>query len=111
MMENIAVIIGIVAIVVAATYAIYKFMNLEKEKQIETVLEWLTYAVMKAEKELGSGTGQLKLRYVYDLFLSKFSLLSKVISFEQFSGLVDQALISMKDFLSESEKLKEYIEQ
>lgn len=110
-MDNIILALGIIIFVSLIGVAVCYFFRLEKEKQIETVLEWLTYAVMKAEKELGSGTGQLKLRYVYDLFLSKFGFLSKVIAFEQFSGLVDQALISMKDFLSESEKLKEYIEQ
>lgn len=109
MIEDIAVIIGILAVIAVISYSIYRFIKLEKAKQLEIIMEWLTYAVMRAEKELGSGTGQLKLRYVYDLFLNKFKYLSLVISFPQFSRLVDQALISMKDFLGESEKLKDYI--
>ena len=68
-MDNIIIAIGIIAIVGAAAYALYYFMNLGKEKQIQVVREWLTYTVMIAEKELGSGTGKVKLRFVYDLFL------------------------------------------
>ncbi|MFR6482019.1 MAG: hypothetical protein ACLUPD_10785 [Anaerotignum faecicola] len=46
-------------------------------EQREKVKEWLLLAVTEAEKELGSGTGQLKLRYVYDLFLRRFPAVAK----------------------------------
>ena len=36
------------------------------------VKEWLRYAVTIAEQELGSGTGQIKLRQVYDMFIERF---------------------------------------
>ena len=66
-----------------------KFFKLPRESQIAKVKEWLLFAVMQAEKELGSGTGQLKLRYVYDMFVSKFPYLVQFVSFEFFSKLVD----------------------
>ena len=103
--------LGITAIVGAAAIGIYQFCKMTKQKQIETVLEWLLLAVVKAEKELGSGTGQIKLRYVYDLFIDKFKFLALVIPFEQFSGLVDQALDTMKDMIANNKQVKEYIEQ
>ena len=53
-------------------------------EQLKKVKEWLLWAVAEAEKELGSGTGQLKLRYVYDMFIVKFPSLAKIISFETF---------------------------
>ena len=87
MMDNILIAIGIMVIVGAAAYAIYYFMNLSKEKQLEVVREWLLLAVIEAEKALGSGTGQVKLRYVYDLFIDKFKFLSLVVTFNQFSEL------------------------
>ena len=36
------------------------------------VKEWLLWAVTQAEQYLGSGTGALKLRYVYDLAVEAF---------------------------------------
>lgn len=108
-MDNIIIAIGIIAIVGAAAYALYYFMNLSKDKQIQMVKEWLLLAVVEAEKALGSGTGQVKLRYVYDLFLSKFKYLSLVISFSQFSMLVDEALDTMRDMISNNKQVEQYI--
>lgn len=61
--------------------------------------EWLVWAVAEAEKMLGSGTGQLKLRYVYDLAVIRFPIVSKVIPFSMFSKLVDAALAVMNDMI------------
>lgn len=55
-------------------------------------IEWLKYAVTVAEEHLGSGTGQLKLREVYDMFLEKFPMFSTLVPFPVFSKLVDVAL-------------------
>lgn len=88
---------------------ICQFLKLSKDKQIEIIAEWLLLAVVKAEKELGGGTGQIKLRYVYDLFIDKFKYASMFISFSQFSILVDQALDKMKNMLTDNEKLKDYV--
>ena len=109
MMDNIVLAIGIVIIVGAAAYAIYYFMNLSKEKQLEVVREWLLLACIQAEKALGSGTGQVKLRFVYDLFIDKFKYLSLVISFEQFSMLVDDALATMRDMISNNKQVEQYV--
>lgn len=87
-----------------------EFTKEPTEKQLVKVKEWLLYAVTMAEKELGSGTGKLKLRYVYDLFLTKFSWLAKVITFEQFSALVDEALEQMQKLLESNNNIKEIVE-
>lgn len=68
------------------------FLKLPSSTQIASMKEWLKYAVTMAEKELGSGTGQLKLRMVYEMFVEKFSWLASFISFEKFSTYVDEAL-------------------
>lgn len=60
---------------------------------------WLVWAVAEAEKMLGGGTGQLKLRYVYDLAVIRFPIVSKVIPFSMFSKLVDAALAVMNDMI------------
>lgn len=108
-MDNIIITIGIIAIVGAAAYALYYFMTLSKDKQIQMVKNWLLYACIQAEKALGSGTGQVKLRYVYDLFISKFKYLSLVISFDQFSMLVDEALETMRNMISNNKQVENYI--
>ena len=107
--ENYAVIIAIIALVVAAVVSAVVFFKMPTEKQIAAVKEWLLYAVTQAEKELGGGTGQLKLRYVYDLFISKFPWAS-FIKFETFSGWVDEALEEMKHLLSTNDKVAAYVE-
>lgn len=111
MMENIAVIIGICCIIGVIGFGIYHFIKLEKDKQLEILKEWLLLAVVEAEKKLGGGTGQIKLRYVYDMFIEKFKFLALMITFEQFSIMVDMALDKMRLMLSSNEKLKDYVEK
>ena len=111
MMENIAVIIGICCVIGVIGFGIYQFIKLEKDKQLEIVKEWLLLAVVEAEKKLGGGTGQIKLRYVYDMFIEKFKFLASMITFEQFSIMVDMALDKMRLMLSSNEKLKDYVEK
>ena len=65
---------------------------------------------MEAEKELGGKTGKLKLRMVYDMFLTKFSWLAKIISFEQFSKLVDDSLEIFKEMLKSNKAVKKIVE-
>lgn len=88
-------------LVVAVT--VYFCIN---EKQV--ILNWLIKAVTEAEKELGSGTGQLKLLSVYEKFISQFKVISRFISFDLFSKLVDVALNSM-DKLLKNDKISAII--
>ena len=111
MMENIAVVIGICCVIGVIGFGIYQFIKLEKAKQLEILKEWLLLAVVEAEKKLGGGTGQIKLRYVYDMFIEKFKFLALMITFEQFSIMVDMALDKMRLMLSSNEKLKDYVEK
>lgn len=71
--------------------------------------QWLLYAVTKAEKELGGGTGQIKLRYVYDMFVARFVWLARVISFEAFSMMVDEALERMKKMLESNKAMQDFV--
>ena len=89
--------------------SVVKFIQLSKDKKIEIISEWLLLAVVQAEKELGGGTGQIKLRYVYDMFISKFKYISMLISFNQFSAMVDIALDKMRKMLSDNANLQSYI--
>ena len=96
-------------VVLALVYKIAVFMKSPSQNQLAQVREWLLYAVAQAEKKLGSGTGQLKLRYVYDLFILRFGTLARIISFETFSTLVDEALYTFRDMLRDNEAVSKYV--
>lgn len=91
--NNWYLIVAAVACIAAIATAIVKFTKLSREQQIDNLKEWLKWAVTEAEKELGSGTGQLKLRRVYDLAIAKFPWIASLVPFEEFSMWVDEALI------------------
>lgn len=99
------VVIGICILLVVCIFSLYKFIKLGKEKQVAKIKEWLLYTCIEAERVLGSGTGEIKLRYVYNLFCSRFPLIVLVISFETFDRLVDQSLEKMREILSEDENI------
>ena len=75
----------------------------------EKCKKWLLLACLEAEKEFGSKTGVIKLRYVYDLFLSAFPILSKFMTFDEFSKMVDDALIEMKHLIDTNTAVFEFI--
>jgi hypothetical protein len=85
------------------------FLRMGQQQQMKMISEWLLLAVVQAEKELGGGTGQIKLRYVYDMFLAKFKYFAMIISFEQFSSMVDVSLEKMKTMLNTNNSLQKYI--
>lgn len=97
--DNWFVVLALLAVVVAAGFWVAQFTGLPTSGQIAKIKEWLLFAVITAEAELGGGTGQLKLRFVYDMFVERFPTAAKVISFEVFAGWVDTALDKMRDML------------
>lgn len=107
--ENWFVIVAIAAMGGSIGYAIYTFCKMPSEKQLKKVREWLLYAVTTAEKELGAGTGKIKLRYVYDMFVARFDWLAKVITFDMFSMMVDDALEQMKAMLEGNEAAQKFV--
>ena len=107
--ENWFVLVAFAAVAAAGGYVVYAFVKMPSDRQLEKVREWLLYAVTKAEKELGGGTGQIKLRYVYDMFVARFGWLAQVISFEMFSILVDDALDKMKGLLESNKAMQELV--
>ncbi len=107
--ENWYLIISFMALLGAIFYVSYKFFKLPTKQQIAAVKEWLVYACIQAEKELGSKTGQVKLRFVYDMFVSKFTYISKLVSFEYFSALVDEALETVRKLLETNTAISNYV--
>lgn len=94
-----------VIVMMVAAFLSFKFIQNEKAN----VKEWLLFAVTEAEKALGSGTGKLKLRQVYQMFVETFPVFSKLIGFETFSLWVDEALAAMYHLISTNTSINEYI--
>lgn len=107
---DIETILILIVLLLVLIFSVYKFVKLGKVKQIENIKQWLIYACFEAEKILGSKTGQVKLRYVYDLFVSKFKFVSYFISFELFSKWVDDSLIEMKDMINNNDSIRKIVE-
>ena len=96
----------VIVVVLVLLFGIYYTIT-NKEK----VKEWLKYAVTIAEKDLGSKTGQLKLRQVYDMFIERFPVFSKLVPFSVFSNWVDLALEFLKEQLEKNDAIKAFVEQ
>lgn len=111
LIENWFIIVGLIAIIVMIGLSIYKFLGLPTPTQIEKIKAWLLQAVVEAESELGSGTGRIKLSKVYDMFITKFPMTARFITFEHFSKLVDIALDEMKEMLKTNMDVKRVIEK
>lgn len=96
-------------LVIAVLYVysfIKNFAQKPSDMQIKNIQEWLKWAVVQAERKLGSGTGQLKLRMVYDLAVNKFPMIVQFISFDVFSEWVDEALKWMNKQLEDNKNIQ-----
>ena len=95
---------------IAVTILILALMIYLIVNQRFRILEWLRYAVSKAEKELGRYTGQLKLRLVYDWYVEKFPVISALLPFSIFSHWVDIALKTMDKWLNAKGAISKWID-
>lgn len=94
----------VVGIALTAAVAIYMAAN-----QRNKIKEWLKYAVAETERQLGSGTGRLKLRQVYDWFTDKFPLLAAILPFRVFAAWVDEALTTLERWLESNGMIEDYV--
>ena len=99
--DAIALIIGGIILVVIVGYLVCN--------QVGKIKEWLIWAVTEAERALGGGTGQLKLRQVYDWFVAKFSCVAALVPFSVFSSWVDEALVTLEKWLTDNKQVSNYV--
>lgn len=98
----------IVAAVILVAFGVgIKIRNLIKGN----LVEWLIDKVGMAEAYFGSQAGQLKLRSVYDAFVKERPILAGMISFNNFSKLVDMALDKFEYLLENDNKFREWYEK
>lgn len=109
LIEYWTLLIFVVVAFLLITFVIFKLPTSMQEKLYEKIVEWLVYACIEAEKALGQGTGHVKLRFVYDLFIQRFPYLRYLISFETFTSLVAEALITVTKLLENNEDVMFYV--
>ena len=102
-------VIAGIAVISFLSIKVYVWFKQPTNKQMEQVKQWLIFAVAEAEKKLGSGTGQLKLRYVYNMFIAKFPAIALFVDFEDFSHMVDNALLELECMISSNDNIKNVI--
>lgn len=105
------VVLIIAILAIAAVASIVWFFRLPSGVKIQNLKEWLKYGVIEAEKALGSGTGQIKLRFVYDMAAERFPWMVNMVSFAIFTSWVDEALDWMKLQLAENKNAQDYVGQ
>lgn len=110
-LTNWFLIVALAAALGISVWAVIRFVGLPTEKQKIKIREWLIWACIEAERELQSGTGQLKLREVWNKFcvIPVFASVAKFISFEMFSEWVKDALAKAKEMLVKNENLTSYV--
>lgn len=76
-------------------------------KEPQRIKQWLIWACAQAELALGSGTGMLKLREVYDMFITQYPIFSKIIPFSVFQKWTEEALLIFKEWLVNNAAVQE----
>lgn len=108
-MDKFTAVMMLITVLCVLAMCVRTFINAPRKVQIEKVKEWLLWAVIQAETDLGGGTGRLKLRQVYDMFVQRFPIIAQAVSFGTFSLWVDDALLEMKKLISENKIVEEMI--
>ena len=98
-MEPVKILLGIVVILILVIGGIY----------VMGFKNWLVWAVTEAEYMFGSGTGQLKLRYAYELAIKRYPTIAKFIPFSLFMKMVDKALVIMRKMIENNCKIADAI--
>ena len=111
LVENWFLIVAFLSCIIVSICLVFRFLGMPTEKQRAKVKEWLVWACIEAERSLQSGTGQLKLREVWNLFCAvpTFTWVARIITFELFSEWVSDALVEVKMMLISNNNLAEYV--
>ena len=110
LMDNWYLLVSLVALLFSIASLVLGFSQKPTSEQLLALSEWLKYAVVEAEKALGTGTGQLKLRFVWNMAIERFDWIEKVVPFERFSYYVDLALVWMRRQLERNTNISTYVE-
>ena len=98
--DNWYLLVAAAAVVGMSAFVVVDFTRQPRSYQVEAVKQWLVGACFDAEIALGGGTGELKLRMVYDTFVARFPWVAKVVAFDTFHEWVKEALKRLPEMLA-----------
>ena len=107
--QNWAAILEILVIITALVVVCIKFLKLTPEQQKARIKLVLLSIVTEMEKQYGPKTGAIKRSQAYSLFVSKFPILSVVLSQETFDRLLDEALEQLNSQLQANSYVEDYV--
>lgn len=100
--DNWYLIVTFICAIILAIIKIVEFIGYPTAKKKQEIKDRILSYVTRAELELGSKTGELKLSQVYDEFCLNFPYVKKWISYEKFSDMVIEVLPTMRDILEKA---------
>lgn len=121
LIDNWTLLASLIAAAVLASIKVADYLNSDKAEQERlrkeaeerlrrAVADWLLKAVTEAEKELGAGTGKLKIREVYEHALRVFGPeLAQVLTLEQLDTMAQRPLAEMRSMLQGNASAAEYV--
>ena len=92
------IVIGL-CVVTCVGAGFVRFMKYPSETKLAKIKEFLLVAVVEAEKLYKSGTGKIKLAYVFNLFCEKYPFISKFITVEQVDAWLQECLEVMRNLI------------
>lgn len=110
LINNWFIVVAALCVGAVMVLAVQRFVKLPTSEQKNTIQAWLLQAVLLAEQEYGAGTGKLKLSSVYAAFCVALPWLAKLISFDKFSEMVDDALVEMRKLLEGNKAIAQIVE-
>ena len=108
--DNWSLLVVIIAAATVIFVFVRRFCELPTNEQAYRVKQWLLWAVIQAEREFKGGTGAIKLRCAYDMFIKAFPSIAPLVTFDLFKIWVDEALEQMKHLMETNKKISDYIE-
>lgn len=106
-MEILSMILDFIPLIIVLLVLVCGVITFFKDKK--NLKNTLLYLCTEAEKQYGSKTGQIKLSYTWDQACQAFPFLTKFLTFDMFSKMVDKCLVNFKNMVISNEKVAEYV--
>lgn len=106
-MEILSTILSYIPLIIVLIVLICGVIAFFKDKK--NLKNMLLYLCTEAEKQYGSKTGQIKLAYTWSEACKAFPYLTKFLTFDMFSKMVDKCLDNFKNMVASNERVAEYV--
>ena len=106
-MEVLTAIIEYIPLVIVLLVLIAGLITFIKDKK--NLKNILLYLCTEAEKQYGSETGQIKLAYTWNQACQLFPFLTKFLTFNIFSKMVDKCLVNFRHLVETNDHIAGYV--